>query len=122
MSVFLVGFAAVFYLGLGLAAIAIPSRLLAGFGFVVIKNDTRNEIRAVYGGFPLAASALLVFSLSETPYSSGILLALAASTLGMAIGRMVSAFMDRSLGLFPAIFIVVEVVVAFAIASKLFGL
>lgn len=122
MGVILLGAAALFYFGLGMRALLRPKDLLAGFDIVATENGSRNEIRAVYGGFPFAASGLLMFSMIPSLYSDGILLAVSVSTLGMAVGRVISAAIDRHLGRFPAIFIGVELVVAACIAVKLTGI
>ena len=56
--------AGLFYLALGLTALARPANLLAGFGVAAEGVDPRNEVRAVYGGFPLAVAGLVACSLS----------------------------------------------------------
>lgn len=104
--------AGLFYLALGLTALARPATLLTGFSLEAKTLDARNEVRAVYGGFPLAASALVGWALIAGSNAPGILTALAVATLGMALGRVVSAIVDRGIGRLPAIFIVVELVVA----------
>jgi len=106
---------------IGLAALVRPRNLLAGFGIEAGSADGRNEIRGVYGGFPLAVSCLLLFSLARPDLSDGILLALAVSSAGMALGRIASAMIDRTLGRYPAVFIVLEIVVAALIASAIKG-
>ena len=108
--------AALFYLALGLAALARPATLLAGFGLAAKGRDARNEVRAVYGGFPLAAVALIVWSVAGAVHATGILLALTAATVGMALGRLMSAAIDRGIGRLPALFIGVELVVAALLA------
>jgi hypothetical protein len=108
--------AGTFYLALGVAALARPSTLLTGFGLVVAGRDGRNEVRAVYGGFPLAAAALVFSTLAGAPHADGVLLALAGSTLGMALGRVVSAAVDGGIGQLPLIFVFVELIVAALLA------
>lgn len=119
MSFLCVAAAALFFFALGMRALIAPNKLLSDFGIVVTENRSRNEIRAVYGGFPLAAAGLLGFSLIQTPYSEGIMLAVAVSSLGMAVGRIISAAIDRCLDRFPAIYVGVEVVIAFLITTGL---
>ena len=114
--------AALFYGVIGVAALVRPHNLLAGFGIEAGSTNSRNEIRAVYGGFPLAVAGLLLFSLARPDMSDGILLALAVSSAGMALGRIVSALVDRTLGRYPAIFILLEIVVAALIANAIKGL
>lgn len=109
--------AALFYALIGLAALLRPERLLEGFGILAESPDSRNEIRAVYGGFPLAVAGLLAFCVTGTPFANGILLALALASAGMAAGRFVSAVIDRQLGRYPAIFTALELIVAGLIAG-----
>ena len=114
--------AAMFYGVIGLAAITRPQTLLKGFGIEAIGPESRNEIRGAYGGFPLVVAGLLLFALTRPDVSDGILLALAASSAGMALGRIVSALTDRQLGRYPAIFLVLEMAAAMIIASDIRGL
>jgi hypothetical protein len=108
--------AGLFYLVLGLAALARPTTLLVGFGLTAEGIDARNEVRAVYGGFPLAVAGLVAWSLSGAPNAAGILLALAMASLGMALGRLMSAAIDQRIGRLPAMFIGVEVALALLLA------
>jgi len=114
--------AALFFGAIGVSAMIRPRNLLQGFSIEANEPESRNEIRAVYGGFPLAAAALLIFSLTQPDLSDGILIALATSSAGMAIGRIVSALIDRKLGRDPAIYIALELIVALMIASNISGL
>jgi Domain of unknown function (DUF4345) len=111
------GVAGLFYLALGLAALARPATLLAGFGLPAQGIDARNEVRAVYGGFPLAVAGLVGWSLSGAPYAAGMLLALAVASFGMAMGRLVSAAIDRRMGRLPALFTGVELALALLLAA-----
>lgn len=45
--------AAFFYGVIGVSAMIRPRNLLQGFGIEANEPEGRNEIRAVYGGFPL---------------------------------------------------------------------
>ncbi|MBI1255231.1 MAG: DUF4345 domain-containing protein [Hyphomonas sp.] len=114
--------AAMFYGVIGLAAITRPQTLLKGFGIEAIGPESRNEIRGAYGGFPFVVAGLLLFALTRPDVSDGILLALAASSAGMALGRIVFALTDRQLGRYPAIFLVLEMAAAMIIASDIRGL
>lgn len=115
--------AALFFGAIGVMAMWRPRYLLRnGFGIEAIEPESRNEIRAVYGGFPLAVAGLLLFSLTRPELSNGILLALALCSAAMAAGRIVSALIDRKLGRYPAIFLILEIIVALMIASNIEGL
>jgi len=114
--------AGLFYLALGIAALVRPATLLGDFGLPAPSLDARNEVRAVYGGFPIAVAVLVMWSLTGAAQASGILLALAVASLGMALGRLVSAAIDRSIGRLPALFIGIELALAamLAIGTDLF--
>lgn len=114
--------AALFFGAIGVSAMTRPRNLLQGFSIEAHEPESRNEIRAVYGGFPIVAAALLIFSLTRPDLSDGILISLASSSAGLAIGRIVSALVDRKLGRDPAIYIVLELIVALMIASNIKGL
>lgn len=109
--------AGLFYLALGLAAMLRPATLLAGFGIVATGRNARNEIRAVYGGFPIAAAALVLWSLVGARHGDGILIALAMASLGMALGRLASAAIDRGIGRLPMLFVAVELALAALLAA-----
>ena len=109
--------AGLFYFVLGAAALARPETLLTGFGLAAQTRDSRNEIRAVYGGFPLAVAVLVLWSLTGADEPEGILLALAVASLGMAVGRLVSAGLDGGIGRLPALFVGVELVLAALLAA-----
>lgn len=109
--------AALFYGLIGLAALLQPRHLLQGFGIEAEAVDSRNEIRAVYGGLPLAIAGLLTFTLGGSNLADGILVALAAVSGGMAAGRLASAAIDRQMGRNPAIFTILELIVAALIAG-----
>ena len=104
---------------IGVAAMVRPHNLLEGFGIQAMQADSRNEIRAVYGGFPLAVAGLLLFSLTRPDRSDGILIALATCSAAMAAGRVVSAVIDRRMGKAPLVWAALELVVAGLIALKL---
>lgn len=117
LSTMATAIAGMFYLSLGVAALARPATLLAGFGLAAQVVDARNEVRAVYGGFPLAVAGLVAWSLSGAADAKGILIALAVASLGMAAGRLVSAAIDRQLGLLPTVFFVIELALALMLAA-----
>jgi hypothetical protein len=88
--------AAVFYAGLGVAALITPDRVPRTFGITTSTPASRTEVRAVYGGFGVALAAVL----AATPWiapavASGVHLAVAIATLGMAAGRLAGALLER---------------------------
>jgi hypothetical protein len=102
---------AVFFAGMGLAALVRPAFIWAPFGVEPTTPDSRSEVRAVYGGFGLAIAALLVLTDdSAADLRDGVLIAVAVSLVGMAAGRVVSALVEpRTLLRSPGFFLLVEV-------------
>lgn len=112
MDTIFVGGVACFFAGMGLVALLRPERVLAFFGTQALTRDGRNEVRAVYGGFGLAIAALLGASFLQPELRGGILLTVAVALLGMAGGRLVSTVVDGPPGLFPWLFLGVEIALA----------
>jgi hypothetical protein len=103
---------AVFFALMGLLALVKPSRILAPFGIHPLPVDAANEVRAVYGGFGVAIALLLFATLEVETIRDGARLSVAMALLGMAAGRIVAAAVDRRLGPYPRVFLIVEVVLA----------
>jgi hypothetical protein len=115
-----VALAALFYAAIGAAALLRPQTLLSHFDLPAETRNARNEIRAVYGGLPLAIAGLLLFALvADTAFRPGMLAALAIVSLGMPAGRLVSALADGGIGRVPALFAGLELLGAGAIAAGL---
>ncbi|HWH30675.1 MAG TPA: DUF4345 family protein [Mycobacteriales bacterium] len=74
--------AAAGYVAVGLVSLARPERVPAVFGGTAPTPAARTEIRAVYGGLPLALAAAAV----ADPVAGGR--TAAAVSLGMALGRL----------------------------------
>jgi Domain of unknown function (DUF4345) len=115
-----VGLGVLFYTALGLAALTIPNRILLNVGITVVKRDSRNEIRAVYGGLPLAFASMLCVAIVMPHLANGILLTVSMATLGMAIGRLLSLLLDRGMGTIPTLFTAIELIVAVLIGAPLY--
>jgi hypothetical protein len=94
---------AVFFLGMGLVALAMPERISAIFG-QTLTADGRNEVRAVYGGFGVAIAAVLMIAASRPGLRVGVFTAVACALAGMAGGRLVSAAVERPRSFYPAWF------------------
>ena len=110
---------AAFFAGMGLVALADPQRILRYFGVPALEVDGKNEVRAVYGGFGLAVAGLLVAALRLPRIREGVLVAIAVSVFGMAIGRLIAAAIDRRFGAYPRLFFLVELVLGGALAGAL---
>ena len=99
VSELLVAWPAVFFLGMGLFALARPDRVVDRFGTDVTTLDGRGEVRAVYGGFGIAVAAALFWTLVADDTSRWwVPLVVAVATLGMALGRLMSFALDRTRG------------------------
>lgn len=95
LAVALVG---MLFFGMGLLALGWPARFARPFGLQVFDRNGRNELRAVYGGFGIAMAAICGYALFHPEVRVGILLTLSAALFGMAVGRMISAIVDRGAG------------------------
>ena len=62
MAVTVIGIIAVFFLGMGVYALAAPAALVRPFGITLAEDASRSEVRAVYGGFGLAIAAVLAYA------------------------------------------------------------
>jgi len=121
MAGFLVGAVTLFFFGMGMVALAQPERIVRYFGTTELTVDGRNEVRAVYGGFGIVVAGLLAFTFTGTALATGILATLAVSLIGMASGRIVSRLIDGAIGLYPALFIAVELGLAAALLFAALG-
>jgi hypothetical protein len=91
VAVAVIGVIAVFFLGMGIYALAAPAALVRPFGITLGESASRSEVRAVYGGFGLADGEL----------RTGILITVAAALAGMAFGRLVSAILGDRAAFYP---------------------
>ncbi len=108
---------ALFFLGMGLLALAAPDRVVDRFGIAVETVAGRTEVRSVYGGFGVAAAGLLAWAaLTDGRGQLWIPSVIAVLTFGMAAGRALSLLLDRSRG--SAVvwgFVALELVLAVAL-------
>ncbi len=115
----IVAVVAIFFVGMGAAALVRPAVIWAPFGIEPTTPAARNEVRAVYGGFGIAMAILLVVAdASAAGFRDGALVAVAAALAGMAAGRIVGfAVEPRSFDRFTVLFGVIEVVLALALVQ-----
>jgi hypothetical protein len=93
---------AVFFLGMGIYALAAPRALVRPFGIVLESPVARSEVRAVYGGFGLAIAAVLGYAgFRGGDVQKGILITVGVALAGMALGRIVSALVDARSPFYP---------------------
>jgi len=94
---------------MALVAFASPATVVAYFGIAELSVDGRNEVRAVYGGFGLVVAGLVAVAPYWPRFGPGILLTIALSLFGMALGRVISRTVDGGAGFYPWLFFVIEV-------------
>jgi hypothetical protein len=104
----LIALGAASYAGLGIVSFLKPGVVPAVIGSTAPNADSRTEIRAVYGGLPLAFAA----SLAANP-ASGTAIGLA--TAGMAAGRAASSAFEGAPSPKMAGFIMLETAIAAAL-------
>jgi hypothetical protein len=104
---------------MGFGALVQPNQVLGQFGVDTDTADSRNEVRAVYGGFGVAvAAALCVAVLGDSANADGVLIAFAVALGGMAAGRLVGAAVERPSGVFPVwVYFAIEVAGAAALLA-----
>ena len=105
-----VGVIAALFAAMGIFALAFPNRVVAIFGTPELTLAGRNEVRAVYGGFGLAAASALAWGLLSPRLAPGIFFALGVALWGMAAGRILSILIDRRADPMPWLFLAAEVV------------
>ncbi|WP_433760752.1 DUF4345 domain-containing protein [Nocardia sp. CA-135398] len=110
---------AVFFLAMGVYALATPAALTRPFGIRLEQPEARYEVRAVYGGFGLAMAAMLaVAATQDGPLRTGIMITIGVALGGMALGRIISAVLDDRVAFYPNWFYcIVETVGAAALVS-----
>lgn len=104
------------FAGMGVVALFAPNRVTEQFGIPPLAIAGRSEVRAVYGGFGQAMASMLVIATQVPGLRTGISLAIAAALVGMAVGRIVSALIDRALPSRPLLYLAIEIGAASLIA------
>ena len=117
MTVAVTAVIAVFFLGMGVYALAAPAALIRPFGVTLESPTSRSEVRAVYGGFGLAIAAVLGYAAFRGgELQKGILITVGIALAGMALGRIVSAILDERTPFYPNwLYFIVEVIAAAAL-------
>jgi hypothetical protein len=102
VAVAVIGVSAVFFLGMGVYALAAPAALVRPFGTTLEGAAGRSEVRAVYGGFGLAIAGVLVYAaINPGDVRTGIVIAVAAALGGMAFGRLAAAVLGDRTAFYP---------------------
>ncbi len=102
MTVAVIAVIAVFFVGMGVYALAAPAALIRPFGVTLDSPTSRSEVRAVYGGFGLAIAAVLGYAAFRGgELQKGILITVGIALAGMALGRTASAILDERIFVLP---------------------
>lgn len=118
VGIAVIGVIAVFFLGMGIYALAAPAALVRPFGITLGESVSRSEVRAVYGGFGLAIAGVLGYAaLEQGEIRTGIMITVAAALAGMAVGRVAAAILGDRAAFYPNWFYFL--VEAFAAAALL---
>jgi hypothetical protein len=117
VAVAVIGVIAVFFLGMGVYALAAPAAIIRPFGITLSEAASRSEVRAVYGGFGLAIGGVLIYAaIAGGELRTGILFAVGAALAGMAFGRLAAAVLGDRTAFYPNWFyFLVEAVAAAAL-------
>jgi hypothetical protein len=119
VAVAVIGVIAVFFIGMGVYALAAPAALVRPFGITLGESAARSEVRAVYGGFGLAVAAVLAYAtVADAELRKGILLTVGVALVGMALGRVAAAILGDRTAFYPNWFYFLVEIVA---AAALFG-
>jgi hypothetical protein len=119
VAVAVIGVSAVFFLGMGVYALAAPAALVRPFGTTLEGAAARSEVRAVYGGFGLAIAGVLAYAaVADGDLRRGILITVGAALAGMAFGRVAAAVLGDRTSFYPNWF---YCLVETAAATALFG-
>lgn len=108
-----------FYTGVGVVALARPAWVPAIFGGLAPTASSRTEVRAVYGGLPLAMAGLVV---ADARGRSGSGAGTRTNTVAvlsaaMAVGRIFGAAVEGEADAVTRLFIILEAATAAALAS-----
>jgi hypothetical protein len=102
VAVAVIGVIAVFFLGMGVFALAAPAALVRPFGTTLGGDASRSEVRAVYGGFGLAIAAVLAYAaVADGDLRKGIVITVGAALAGMAFGRLAAAVLGDRTSFYP---------------------
>ncbi|HSE07531.1 MAG TPA: DUF4345 family protein [Nocardioidaceae bacterium] len=99
------------YSAIGAAGLLAPERIPAVFGGEAATPDARTEIRAVYGGLPLAIAGMVM----ARPRQSAV--PAAALSAGMALGRIVGMRTEKQSSPATRFFLGVETALALALLA-----
>lgn len=102
MTVAVIAVMAVFFFAMGAFALVSPHATVRPFGITLPEPASRSEVRAVYGGYGVATGAILTVAAFDPGFHrSGITITVAVALARMAVGRLVSAVVDKRTAFYP---------------------
>lgn len=109
---------AAFYAGVGLTALVRPALVPAIFGGQAPTASSRTEIRAVYGGLPLAMAGMVLREARRgtKQRAGGMTDTVAALSAAMAAGRVVGSVLEGEADGVTRAFVALEAATAAALA------
>lgn len=111
--------AAGFYAGIGVFALVKPALVPQMFGGDAPTSESRTEIRAVYGGIPLAFALALARAGDDGPRSTGLRATVRYASYGMGLTRLVSGGFERRVRPWPTgLFAALEVAAGVALSER----
>ncbi|ORA62236.1 DUF4345 family protein [Mycobacteroides franklinii] len=93
--------AAGFYAGIGIFALVKPALVPRMFGGTAPTSESRTEIRAVYGGIPLAFALALAQAGGDSARSAGLRASVRYASYGMGLTRLLSGGLERRVRPWP---------------------
>jgi len=117
ISILIIAFA---FLGMGLTGLVKPAFIMKLVDGSAETINSRNEIRAVYGGFGVCLAILLFVSPTLLPeLTLGIYVAVGVALAGMALGRLISGLIERP-GILMWLYLLVEALAAVILFNAAF--
>jgi hypothetical protein len=102
---------AICYSAIGAAGLLAPERIPAAFGGEAATPDARTEVRAVYGGIPVAIAGLVMTRPRQSAVPAAVLSA------GMAAGRLTGMRLEKQSSPVTRFFLGVEIALALALLA-----
>jgi hypothetical protein len=115
------GIAGVLILGLGLAALLAPERVMGMLGFGIVNTAATagvlGEVRATFGGVFAVMGVFTLLSVLDPGAHRGRLVLIGCMWLGAAAGRLLGVTVDGNPGLFGWLSVVFEAVLGGALLA-----
>lgn len=115
------GIAGILILGLGLAGLLAPERVMGMLGFGIVNTSATagvlGEVRATFGGVFVVMGVFTLLSVLDPTAHRGRLVLIGCLWLGAAAGRLVGATVDGNPGLFGWLSVAFEALLGSALLA-----